>query len=250
MTKTDLVSYLRLNVQIQDKSIDEDTAYLKMTDEEILLYLQIALNRDFPNESLDSLPNDCIYPLILLSKKELFYALAVASAPDYGIGADNNNYLKRDERFKHYMALVKQASDEYEKYLEDGGAGGHTLNSYNVTLSERYYTKYNYEYGIAPALSLFLDESTADYVKISWKAQVSSHFDKYEVYVSDSPIVDLSDLDSHISATAIKVAEIADYHQTSIKIFTEELHYPTLYIAVVCTAKNHRKAYAQVIVGD
>lgn len=248
MTVADLVKYLRLNVCIQDPNITQDTVYLNMSDDDIKLYMEVALSRDFPNETLETLPNDSIYPLILLSKKEMFYALAVASAPDYNLGADNNNYLKRSERFSHYMSLVNAASKEYEQYLEDGGAGGYALTSHNVTLSERYYTKYNYEYGLAPVLSLFLKEVGTDYVVIEWKSQSSSHFKHYEVYVSDTPIVDLSNLEKHISPDAVKVATIKDYHQKSCKIQgLSDLQNTQLYIAVVAEQLNLRKAYSQIV---
>lgn len=248
MTVEELIKYLRLNVCIQDPNITQDTVYLNMSDEDIRLYMEVALSRDFPNETLDTLPNDSIYPLILLSKKEMFYALAVASAPDYNLGADNNNYLKRSERFSHYMTLVEAASKEYEQYLEDGGAGGYALTSHNVTLSERYYTKYNYENGLAPALSLFLKEVGTDYVEIEWKAQSPSHFKHYEVYVSDTPIVDLSNLEKHISPDAQKVATIKDYHQRSCKIKgINEMICNQIYIAVVAEQMNLRKAYSQIV---
>lgn len=251
MTVSDLVQYLRLNVKIQEPSITEDTVYLKMSDKDIELYLQVALSRDFPNETLDTLPNDSIYPLILLSKKEMFYALAVASAPDYDLGADNNNYLKRGERFKHYMSLVEAVSKEYKQYLEDGGAGGYALTSHNVTLSERYYTKYNYEHGLAPVLSLYLKEVGTDYIEIEWKAQSSSHFKHYEVYVSDTPIVDLSNLEKHLSPDALKVATIKDYHQRSCKIKDiNEIVSKQIYVAVVAEQMNLRKAYAQIVMDN
>lgn len=250
MTVTDLVKYLRLNLTIQDPSIEEDTAYLKMSDDDIKLYLELALSRDFPNETLDSLPNDSIYPLILLSKKEMFYALAVSVADQFDLGADNNNYLKRGQRFEHYMKLVAQAQQEYEQYLEDGGAGGYALTTHNVTLSERFYTKYNYEYGLAPVLSLYLKEVGEDYVEIYWKSQISSHFKQYEVYVSDTPIVDLSDLEKHISSDAIKVATIKDIHQKSCKVKgLNDIDSKQLYFAVVAEQMNLRKAYSQIVVG-
>lgn len=250
MTVQDLVKYLRLNVCIQDPNITEDTAYLSMTDDDIKLYMEVALSRDFPEETLESLPKDSIYPLILLSKKEMFYALAVASAPDYNLGADNNNYLKRSERFSHYMSLVNAAAKEYEQYLEDGGAGGYALTSHNVTLSERYYTKYNYDYGLTPVLSLYLKKVDTDYIEIEWKSTVESHFKQYEVYVSDTPIVDLSDLEHHISPDAVKVATIKDYHQTSCKITgITDIGSKQLYVAVVSEQMNLRKAYSQIVLG-
>ena len=124
MTVPQIIQFLRLNVNVQnpDGSEGVDSAYLSMTDEDILLYLNVVLTRDFADiPSLEYLPAQNVYPLVLLAKKELYYALAVASANEYDLGADNNNYLKRDQRFQHYMALVKQADQEYQDYLDNGG---------------------------------------------------------------------------------------------------------------------------------
>ena len=113
MTVPQIIQFLRLNVNVQnpDGSEGVDSAYLSMTDEDILLYLNVVLTRDFADiPSLEYLPAQNVYPLVLLAKKELYYALAVASANEYDLGADNNNYLKRSQRFEHYMKLIEQVA--------------------------------------------------------------------------------------------------------------------------------------------
>lgn len=216
MTVDSLVKYLRLNVSIQDSSniTEQDSAYLSMTDEDLILYMSVALTRNYPDvPSLDLLPTEYIYPVILLSKKELYYALAVKEAPLYDLGADGG-YIKRSQRFEHYMQLVEQTDKEYKDYLENGGAGGNTLTSFDVLLSDRYATKRNYEKGVIPALALYIDEVGVDYVKISWKVKLS-RFREYRVYISQSPILDSYNIDSHIASDAKEVAVIKNVHQTS-----------------------------------
>lgn len=67
---------------------------------------------------MEYLPEDAVYPIVLLAKKELYYTLAVKEAPLYDIGADNNNYLKRSQRFDHYMKLIAQVDSEYDDWIE------------------------------------------------------------------------------------------------------------------------------------
>lgn len=244
MTVDQLVQYLRLNVSIQDpEGAVQDSAYLSMTDEDILLYMNVALTRNYPDiPSLDYLPTEYVYPIILLSKKELFHALAVKEAPLFDIGADNNNYLKRSQRFEHYMKLIAQVDKEYEDYLENGGAGGNTLSSFDVLLSDRYATKRNYEKGVIPALSLYVRGVGETFVEIEWKVKLS-RFQEYKVYISKSPIVDLFNVSEPV-VKETEVLTIKNVHQTSCRI--EGLDPDTEYfVAVSATEMSSLTGYKQ-----
>ena len=245
MTVGQLIAYLRMNVSIQDPTgTVQDSAYLSMTDEDITLYMSVVLTRDFPEiPSLDYLPTEYIYPVILLSKKELYFALATKEAPLFDIGADNNNYLKRSQRFDHYMKLIAQVDEEYKDYLENGGAGANTLTSFDVLLSDRYATKRNYEKGAIPALSLYVGAITDTSVEISWVVKLS-RFKEYKVYISESPIVDLFNVSKPLSSDAKEVVTIRNVHQSSCRI--EGLKPDTdYYVAVSATEMSSLTGYKQ-----
>lgn len=245
MTVDQMVQYLRMNVSIQDPTgTVQDSAYLSMTNEDIVLYMNIVLTRNYPEiPSLDYLPAECIYPVILLSKKELYFALATKEAPLFDIGADNNNYLKRSQRFDHYMKLIAQVDEEYKDYLENGGAGANTLTSFDVLLSDRYATKRNYEKGAIPALSLYVGVVTETSVEISWRVKLS-RFKEYKVYLSKSPIVDLFNVSQPLSADAKEVVTIGNVHQTSCRIegLIPDTEY---YVAVSATEMSSLTGYKQ-----
>ena len=246
MTVDQMVAYLRMNVSVQDPTgTAQDSAYLSMTDEDIALYMSIVLTRNYPEiPSLDYLPTECVYPVILLSKKELYHALAVKEAPLFDIGADNNNYLKRSQRFEHYMKLIAQVDKEYNDFLENGGAGANTLTSFDVLLSDRYATKRNYEKGAIPALSLYVDAVADTSVEISWKVKLS-RFKEYKVYLSKSPIVDLYNVSEPLSHDAKEVVTIKNVHQTSCRI--EGLSPDTdYYVAVSAIEMSSLTGYKQV----
>ena len=245
MTVDQMVQYLRMNVSIQDPNgTVQDSAYLNMTDEDIALYMSIVLTRNYPDiPSLDYLPTEYVYPVILLSKKELFHALAVKEAPLYDIGADNNNYLKRSQRFEHYMKLIAQVDKEYEDYLENGGAGANTLTSFDVLLSDRYATKRNYEKGAIPALALYIGAVAETSIELSWKVKLS-RFKEYKVYISKSKIVDLFNVSQPLSPDSQEVITIRNVHQTSCRI--EGLLPDTdYYVAVSASEMSSLTAYAE-----
>lgn len=232
MTVDQMVAYLRTSVSIQDPTGSvQDSAYLSMTDEDITLMMSVVLTRNYPEvPSLDYLPTEYVYPVILLSKKELYHTLAVKEAPLFDIGADNNNYLKRSQRFDHYMKLIAQVDKEYADYLENGGAGSNTLTSFDVLLSNRYATKRNYEKGVVPALSLYIGAVTETSVEIYWRVNLS-RFRDYRVYISKSPILDLFNVSKPLSSDAKEVVVIRNVHQTSCRI--EGLSSDTEYYVVV-----------------
>ena len=186
-----LVKFLRLSVKVQDSEdtlIEKDTKYLEMSDEDLILILEIVATRDFPKlPSLSYITPDMVYPLTLLAKKELYHTLAVKEAPLYDMGADNNNYLRQSQRFDHYTKLIIQVNDEYNQYIEDGGAGGNVLSSYDVLLTTRYATKRNYDKGEPPALSVYIREVGCDFVSLSWE-YTTNLFLNIKVYLSNHNI--------------------------------------------------------------
>ena len=246
MTKAELVRYLRLNINIQNAEVT-DTAYLSMKDEDIELYLSVVLTRDFPQvPSLDLIPQEDIYPIVLLAKKELYFTLASIDAPLIDLIADNNNQLKRSQRFEHYMKLIAIVDEEYNQYNEDGGAGTrNTLTSYDVLISDRYATRRNYEKGFVPTLSLRVMNVSDTSIELSWSVQLS-RFEKYEVYISEEQILDEYNIHEPVSSKAKLVAKILNVHQNKCRI--EGLLPNTIYhMRVAATDKSSLAGRTEII---
>lgn len=252
MTVESMVQFLRTSVYIQDKDevVKVDPAYLCMTDEEIISYLEIVKTRNYPDiPSLAVMPEESVYGLILLAKKELYCTLAVKEAPFYDLGADNNNYLKRSQRFDHYMKLAEAAGKEYDDWLENGGEEGAlgTVTTYHVSLSDRYPTRYNYEQGLVPKVYLYVLNITSSAVEVFWKVKSLSRFKRYNVYLSNEVIVDLYNVSSHISESAKCVQGITDIHQNMLRI--TDLQPETEYhIAVEVQDMAGHKSYAELVI--
>ena len=105
LTVKDLISILRSSVNVQSTEAEViDPAYLAMTDDDIELFIKLGVSRAYPDVTdLADLPDGSEYPITLLAKIELYTKLAVLKADKVDMGADNNNYLKQDQRFKHYI---------------------------------------------------------------------------------------------------------------------------------------------------
>lgn len=193
-TQAELISELRLAVNIDNKGV-EDSEYLAMSGEEILLFIKIAISKVFPTvDDLSDLPNGSAYPITLLAKKELYLKLAVSSANFIDMTADNNNQLRRSQRFDHYMKLAENAQSEYDSWSEsdtiDPETGLSGVITYDVLLDKRHYSNRNYTKSLSPVVHIKINEVLSDSVEFSWKSVLNRHFGKYLVYVSTSPVYD------------------------------------------------------------
>ena len=169
-------------------SVTSDKAYLEMSDNDIILYLKLCASRDYEVEYLEDLPSGSEYPIVLLTQIELFKKLAVSTADWVDIGADNNNYLKRGQRFTHYMALAEQVQQQYKEYNSTGGTFG--VQTYTVRNKVNHMTERDYNLTPIPHVSLILSDITSNSVDITWHVSNISHFGRYKVFLSKSKIVD------------------------------------------------------------
>lgn len=249
LTVKELVKLLRSSVNVQSEETEViDSAYLEMTDDDIELFIKLGVSRAYPNVTdLSELPNGSEYPIILLAKIELYLKLAVLKADKVDIGADNNNYLKQDQRFKHYMALVEEARTEYESWLDNEGQG--EVSSYDVLLSNRHYTQRNFEKQVTPKVSLKVDQVTSDSVDFHWGVTNTSHFGRFKVYISTSPIVDIyrdgATYDKKISEEAKLLVSTQNIRNTFHRVSNLESG-TVYYIAVISIERNQVFGYSEM----
>ena len=192
LTIEDMIKLLRSSVNIQyTEDGVSDSAYLSMTDEDIKMFIKLGCSRAFPNISdLEELEEGSEYPIVILAKIELYLKLAVIKSDLIDLGADGA-YLKQSQRFDHYMTLVEEARQEYNSWVENESIGNNTVSSYNVLLSKRHYTNRNYELTPTPKVLLKIENITNNSVELHWKVSNTSHFGRYKVYISESPIIDI-----------------------------------------------------------
>lgn len=252
LTVEDLIKLLRSSVNVQSEETEVvDPAYLTMTDDDIQLFIKLGVSRAYPDVTdLTDLPSGSEYPIILLAKIELYTKLAVLKAEKVDIGADNNNYLKQDQRFKHYMALVEEAREQYNSWLENEGVnGGQGVTSYDVLLSNRHYTQRNFEKQATPKVSLKIDQVTSDSVDFHWGVSNTSHFGRFKVYISKTPIVDMfkegATYDKKIDGEAKLLVSTQNIRNTYHRVSNLESG-ATYYLAVISIERNQVFGYSEM----
>lgn len=249
-TVAHLITLLRNNINIQyEESGKIDPAYLTMSDEDILLYVNLGISRCCPGLcSIEYLEDKFYYPVILLSKIELYTQLAVLKADKVDMGADSNNYIKQDQRFSHYMSLVKHAQQQYENWLENEGSG--EVNSYNVLLDKRYYTKRNRDSQNIPKVSIYFDVILDKSASFHWVVKNTIHFFKYIVYIHKetpvfNPYLSGSSYKSKINSDSILLLNTLNIRNNFFEVVG--LEPDTLYyLCVIAMEQNHLYGYAQL----
>lgn len=248
LTLEEMVKTLRnaVNVQYEDDEVI-DTAYLVMTDEDLTLFIKLAVSRAYPSvTTLSDLPEGSEYPIVLLAKIELYTKLAVMKADKVDMGADNNNYLKQDQRFQHYMDLVQSAKDQYDTWLDNEGQG--EVSSYDVLLDNRHYTYRNYEKQLKPKVQVSIDDVTSEGVDFHWKVSHTSHFGRFKVYISETPIVDMfrdgAAYKNKLTGGEKLVLSTDDIRNTTKRV-SDLSPNTTYYVAVISLERNQVWGYAE-----
>ena len=252
LTVAELVKLLRSSVNVQSEEMDTiDPAYLQMADDDIELFVKLGVSRAYPNiTDLSDLPSGAEYPILLLAKIELYTKLAVLKADKVDMGADNNNYLKQSQRFSHYMKLIESAREQYESWLENEGVnGGSGVCSYDVLLSNRHYTQRNFEKQVVPKVSLKIDQVTSDSVDFHWGVVNTSHFGRFKVYLSESPIIDMfkdgATYDKKLNEGAELLVSTQNIRNTYHKVSNLKPN-STYYLAVVSIERNQVFGYSEL----
>lgn len=249
LTVDELVRMLRNAVNVQQEESEViDPAYLTMNDEDLTLFIKLAVTRAYPNvTSLTDLPDGSEYPIVMLAKIELYTKLAVLKADKVDMGADNNNYLKQDQRFQHYMKLVDSAKSQYDTWLDNEGQG--EVIGFEVLLDSRHYSHRNYEKQVRPKVSVYLDGATNNSVEFHWKVSNTSHFGRFKVFISETPIIDTfrdgATYSSKLSGNEKLVLSTSDIRNTSKRV-SNLLPDTTYYIAVVSIERNQVWGYAEM----
>lgn len=237
----EIIKFLRQSILVQDPDVapvDED--FLSITEEDFVALLQICLTKVDPRDDVFSLKQENLYPLILISKKELYHRLAVKSAPDYSITSATGTQLKRGEVFDHYYKLIEEVEQEYKNYL----ATGVPVQVGEVLLSSRYFSGRNYSLASKPQVLLSIDEVYKDKVELSWNLKRINKFAKYELYIGEKPIIDKYDRNA-ISKEAKKVDTIRDIHRTLYRI--SELKADTVYyVLLLVEERNGLQGYVEL----
>lgn len=249
----DLVSFLRESCLIDDPELVVDSNYLILTDEQLMTILLFANSRVNKGKyTIDNIPESSIYPIMLLSKKEIYHRLAGKYAPDYTIEGEAGT-LNISDRYTHFMDLAKQMEEEYQNYLEDIESNRDISNtdSYSdlargeVFISSRYQTQRNYRYSVAPKVKVKVDKVYTDKVEVSWNLKAINRFGSYKIYFSEvEPVIDVYN-SNQISPNAKLIKHELDIHNNKTRI-TGLRPNTSYYLCIVVLEQNGLIGYDEV----
>lgn len=250
----DLIAFLRESCLVDDPELVVDTNYLALTDEQLQEVLLFANSRVSKGKyTLDSIPEVNIYPIMLLSKKEIYHRLASKYAPDYTIEG-NAGTLNISDRYTHFMGLAKQMEEEYKNYLEDMELNRDISNtdSYSdlangeVFISSRYLSARNYRYSVEPKIGVKIDNVYDDKVELSWKIKSINRFNSYKIYFSEGePIIDVYN-NNQISPKAKLIKHELNIHNNRTRI-TGLKPNTTYNLAIVVIEQNGLIGFEEVV---
>jgi hypothetical protein len=241
LDRTTFTARLRKSLKLQDPSIETDEAY-KFTDNELW---DIAEQSTFEHNglyTLTTLPDNEVFFVLMLCKKELYYQLATSTAPFYPIKAEGAE-LRKDVRFDHYMQLIKTVSEEYYSKWELFSSNTSVVAG-NTIISSRHHTPRNTGLYSSNNPNLVIDNFTSTEVCISWDKfnNLGGLFGSYAIYLSTSPIFDV--YENTITNNSTLVELITNIHRTCMRISNLEST-TQYYILVMSQDINGLSGYSE-----
>jgi hypothetical protein len=226
---------------VQDPDITPlDPEFLAMKDDDLKAVLEFCLYKDYPSYTLDTIPNKAVYPLILLSKIELYQRLSTKTAPLYTVGFGDSS-VKESERYEHYMRLVSEVRNEYSMHTSNNTQ----IEVGQIYLANKYFSQRTYNNMERPTVSLAVDNVYSDKVEISWSNASVKRFADFMLYLDTKPILDpYSEKGIRDEVTQYK-QKITDIHINKYRI-TGLLPNTTYYVAIAVEEMNGLKGFSEM----
>lgn len=183
--KLDIVlNYLTDSLMLKTPLIKKDPAYLQIEDNLSSIVNMSLLSMG--KENVDDLTPQEIHLVTLKSLQTIYMRLAVASAPEFDVTAEQVAFKKGD-RFFHYTSLAENVAAELDK------AGYNTsLEVVDVRIASRNGTLRNYNLSRSQKVNLKVNSTKSQSVELEWKMFNLSYgeFAKYTLMYGEAPIYD------------------------------------------------------------
>lgn len=257
MELTSLIEYLRNSCFTDDPDIGSDSEYVSLTDKQLEDILRVSSSR--LNTRVDALTENSLYPLLLLSKKEIYHRLAVKEAPLYDLESDTGK-LKRGSRFDHYYKLIMQINIEFQEWVRNEEANrdisntemGNEHSHGDVFLMSRYHSSRNYKHMNRPKVHITHSVVKGNLLELKWKIQSIVRFHDTRIFLCENEeVIDVFD-DYSINPKAKELHRFIDIKRDAIRI-TELKQGVVYYLAVVVREQNSLVGYEEmsfIIEGD
>ena len=219
-----------------------DPVCKSITDEDIMhLIKSIAENNGVDLEDFDSTKGSYLQMLVL---RDIYWKLALASAPLYEVSVDGLKVSKQT-RFEHYFSMIQQLNSQIASLLQANPSLGFASVKVETAVIQKDYVNSNLRSMVRKSKSnIVVERKDAEntYLEIKFK---DVNITRFKVYYNPSlPVVD-EYADNTLTKGSVLVRDSLDITNKKIKIPTV-----TGYVAVIFIAPNGSKSFKQICVED
>nr|DAJ02135.1 MAG TPA: hypothetical protein [Caudoviricetes sp.] len=220
----------------------DDPVLQNITEEEISALLSEILNSS--GITGESIPDSKVLWVKMKVMEQIYWKLALASAPLYDVTIDGVS-VKRKDRFEHYLKLIEAIRSAIARMEEDDPTlGGATARTY-TTYADKVYNHNAYVTAQStPSILILLDsvEETHSNLSLDLK-ECKDTFLKYDIYYGDTPIID--------AYNSYSISKNATLYRQECNIHNDKLRVPITqgYVACVVTLKTGLKACHELKLG-
>lgn len=195
-------------------TMETDPAYM-FSDDDLWDIITMVMPTHNSTYTALTIPDAEVYFVLLLAKREVYYRLATASAPFYPLTAEGAS-LRKDYRFDHYMALIKQVETTYATAWENYLRSGSGIDVREALLRKNHFTAKNYTLGAPPTVQIVESEPATDSIGIAWTKATTGFFKEYVVRLDTAPVYDR--FDREFRETVLHTRTLEDIHLNSCRV--------------------------------
>ena len=220
----------------------DDPVLQSISEEEIGVMLDEMLQSNGITPT--NIPNSKMLWIRMKVMEQVYWKLALASAPLYDVTIDGVA-VKRKDRFEHYLKLIEAIGKAIASMeADDPTLGGATARTYETYTDKVYNHNAYITAQKIPVIEVILDDRGETFCNLSLDLrECKNTFLKYDIYYGDTPIIDPYDNYS-INKTATLLKQEFNIHNNKLRVPISEG-----YVACVVTLKNSLKSYHELKLG-
>lgn len=233
-----IVSYLTDSLMLSTPLIENDPAYLQLKDTipSIINMAMISMGKD----DVEELNPKEIHIVVLKSLHTIYLRLAMSTAPEFDVSAEQVSFKKGD-RFFHYTELAKQVSEQLDK--EENSA----IEVLDVRVSTKNGGLRNYNLAVDQKVGLKANTITEHSIELEWKMfnLTFGEFHNYTLMYSELPIYDEYVIPKVREGNDIVKLDFFDIRRTKLRLMDLE-ESKKYYILMIFRSRDGHKTYEQI----
>ena len=233
-----IVSYLTDSLMLSTPLIENDPAYLQLKDSipSIINMALVSLGKD----DVEELNKHEILLVVLKSLHTIYLRLAMSTAPEFDVSAEQVSFKKGD-RFFHYTELAKNVAEQLDK--EENSA----VEVLDVRVSTKNGSIRNYNLAVDQKIGLKTNTITDHSIELEWKMfnLTYGEFHSYNLMYSEIPIYDEYAIPKVREGNDIIKLDFFDIRRTKLRLMDLEAG-KKYYILLIFRNRDGHKTYEQI----